>query len=577
MNTSPAFLFGDRSGLDGFARKYGLLTIALLALLLLLPGTGTLPLIDRDEPRFTEATREMMESGEWFVPYFNGDYRFDKPVLTYWLMAPGLALAQHFPAFSIELGARVHSILSAIALGWVVFLMGKRWFSPKAGLLAGCGIVSCMQVIMHGRSAVADMPMVVCVALSMWALYELLHPETPRRSFNGWFFMLYLSLGVGFLAKGPVAWLIPLISLLLYRFLFGRRKLPWRALNLLPGIVICLAIVGAWGIPALIKTHGLFWQKGMGEHVMERGFSTMAGFGHFFFYYLITAFISLCPWIAYAGFAFRHLRSSWNSRNAFLVSWIVSTYLFFSFYFTQLPHYVMPSFAAVFLLIGQLADASCTLKRWNFIWFRVVLALPLIPAAVALGFALFYPFDPTYAPIQKLLFAAAAGLAGLVILGWAPLLGKPLVFIPGLLLVMLSLHGVGASLRDASITVKIGALVKDLPPDTRLFFTGFNEPGVVFYSHRRWNRQGDPDALIRTAMTEPGPCAVVLLENEKPLEYFFQREARDRFAMDCRLRQKIFTAENDTLPRDGYTPVFIEGINPARTCWSTVRLLYRTE
>ena len=577
MNVTPSFLFKDRLNLDLIARKYGMWIILVLSLFLLLPGTGSLPLIDRDEPRFTEATREMIESGEWFVPYFNGDYRFDKPILTYWLMAPGLALARSLPFFPLELGARLHSVVSALVLGWVVFLLGKRWFSPRTGLLAGCGIVSCVQIIMHGRSAVADMPMVVCVTLTMWALYELLHGDAvSNRRYGGWFFLLYISLGVGFLAKGPVAWLIPLLSLLLYRFIFGRKKLPWGRLRLPTGILITLAIVAAWGIPALIKTHGLFWQKGMGEHVVERGFSTMAGFGHFFFYYLISSFISLFPWMAYAAFGFQHLRKNWTDKNAFLSAWIVSTYLFFSFYFTQLPHYVMPCFAAIFLLIGQIADSPVDFKRWTFIWFRVVLAVPCVLAFVLIAFALLYPFEPVYMPIRRLLVAAAAGLIGLVVIGWAPMRGKPMLFIPGLLLITVALHLVGTILRESSLTVQLGALTQSLPEEAQRLSAGFNEPGVVFYSHRRW-RYVELDDATRKDMTLPEPRALLLLEREKPLEYFFQREARTRFNMECRLKQKDFSAENDSLSADGYSTVLLEGFNPARTSWATVRLLYRNE
>lgn len=577
MNVPRSFLFNNRLNIDLLARKFGLLIILALALLLLLPGTARLPLIDRDEPRFTEATREMMEGGEWFVPYFNGDYRFDKPILTYWLMAPGLALAQRLPFFSPELGARLHSIVSTVLLGWVVFLLGKRWFSPRTGLLAGCGIVSCVQVIMHGRSAVADMPMVVCVALSMWALYELLHSTAPTRRYGHWFFLLYLSLGFGFLAKGPVAWLVPLLSLLLYRFLFWRKKLPWGNLQVLSGVLICLTIVAVWGVPALIKTDGLFWQKGMGEHVMERGVSTMAGFGHFFFYYLISSFISLFPWIAYAAFGFQHLRENWNSKNAFLCAWIVSTYLFFSFYFTQLPHYVMPCFAALFLLVGQIADSPCAFKRWTFIWFRTILLAPCLLALIIFVFAVLYPFDPVFLPIRKLLFAASAGLIGLVIIGWSPMRGKAVLFIAGILLLMLTLHIAGTILRQSSVTVQLGSLTQTLPADTKLLSTGFNEPGVVFYSHRRWERHGDMDHEIRNEMMEPGPRAVLLLDREKPLEYFFRQEARTRFGINCRLKQKDFSADNDALPTNGYSTVFLEGFNPARTSWATVRVYYKQE
>ena len=128
--------------------RFAPLWLALAGLLLFLPGNNLAPLIDRDEPRFAQATREMIQRDEWVVPYFNDQYRFDKPVLIYWMMRPCYAL---FGAN--EFSARLPSVLSAILLGWLVFWMGRRWFTARAGFLAAFGLLTCLQLVMHARSA----------------------------------------------------------------------------------------------------------------------------------------------------------------------------------------------------------------------------------------------------------------------------------------------------------------------------------------------------------------------------------------------------------------------------------------
>jgi len=217
--------------------------LMLVVLVLLLPGSGTMPLLDRDEPRFSEATRDMMEGehANWIVPYFNGQYRFDKPVLIYWMMRLS------YRTFGVnEFSARLPSVLCTAAMAWLLWHMGRRWFSAACGVFAGFGFITCVQLLQHGRGALADMPMVLGVTLAHYAMFELLHaerPEHPRRLF----LLLYGALGFGFLAKGPVALVVPLLTVLIYRFVFWRQPLRWRNLRLELGLPLALLIIAAWG------------------------------------------------------------------------------------------------------------------------------------------------------------------------------------------------------------------------------------------------------------------------------------------------------------------------------------------
>ncbi|WP_075089719.1 hypothetical protein [Verrucomicrobium spinosum] len=81
-----------------------------------------------------------------------------------------------------------------------------------------------------------------------------------------------------------------------------------------------LVIVSAWGIPALMQTHGLFWKVGMGEHVVKRGTQAFNGRVILPFYYFATAFLSLLPWIAFLPLVWKHLRASWNAQTALLLA-----------------------------------------------------------------------------------------------------------------------------------------------------------------------------------------------------------------------------------------------------------------
>lgn len=521
-----------------FRRAPWLLTAWVL--LLLLPGTATLPIVDRDEPRFATATREMIQRSDWIVPTFNGNYRFDKPVLTYWLMRAGYGL------FGIgEFGARVHAIGATIVLVLATWWAGRKWFGERVGLLAAGMLASCMQVFIHGRLSLADMPMVACVVVACVALIELLEAEAPRPFRNRWWWALYLSLGFGFLAKGPIVAAVPVLALLLYRFAFWRKPLRWAHLGIAPGLLIALAIIAAWGIPALVATHGLFWRVGMGEHVVQRGFEKFNGRGYTPFFYLGTAPFSLFPWVALLGFLPGIVRRTWSARTAWLLCWLIAPYVIFTAYATQLPHYVLPAFPALFLLLARALVAPweerprwATVLAWSLLGLFVVLfvgaaigvqladlpseALPLRVAfsgvcLVMLGFAAFSCAVMLGALGEEAPAASEGTTVGETVRMRA---GPCIVLLAGLVLLVPGAILMARGLRETSLTVQTAGRFDALPAGTRFVGAGFSEPSLVFYTGRRWAFPQTADELAQ-ALREPGPLVVVSIDEEcDPLKLF---------------------------------------------------------
>ncbi len=421
--------------------------ISALGFLLLLPGNNVIPMIDRDESRFSQATVEMIERHEWVIPYFNHDYRFDKPVLTYWLMRGSYAL------FGIgEFGARFHSAVAAVGVGLLILAMGRRWFSPQAGLVSAIGWLTCAQVQFHGRAAVADMPMVFCVTLAMWLLGEL--RDHPLRISGARFWIFYAALGVGFLAKGPIALAAPLVGALLWRWVFWRRPMPWSQLNLLPGLLLALAIMGAWGIPALIRTHGLFWKTGIGEHVVERGVRSFNARMFLPIYYPFSSLFSLFPWSFFVVAAWRRAREA-DERARFLAAWFIAPFLIFSFYATQLPHYIMPGFPAFFLLIGPAWERMRRRRAWLAV---------------------------------------------------------------GVLVIAIAIQAAGFWLRAHLPAVHLKDQLRAMPPNAEFGFYRYREPSLVFYSDRRWETLHNMDE-VQAFAARPGPRVLVMQERDKKGSY----------------------------------------------------------
>jgi 4-amino-4-deoxy-L-arabinose transferase-like glycosyltransferase len=553
-----------RLGSPRFQRVAPLL-LMLVALVVLLPGSGTIPLLDRDEPRFAQATREMMARDDWVVPYFNGQYRFDKPVLIYWLMRLS------YLAFGVnELSARLPSVLCAAAMAWLLWHMGRRWFSAACGVFAGFGFITCVQLLQHGRGALADMPMILGVAVAHYALFELLHAERPEHS-RRWFLLLYGALGVGFLAKGPIAMVTPLLTVLLHRFAFWRQPLRWRNLRLGLGLPLLLLIIAAWGIPAVLRTHGLFFRIGIGEHVVERGYKTFQGHGGFLFYYLLTALLSLFPWIAFAGSGAAAVRRNWNSRNAFLVSWLAGTYLLFSFYTTKLPHYVMPAFPAFFLIIGQLAQPQVTMPRWTCVWFWAVLLLGALIAGAVLVEAFRIPAGESYSPLRGALAGAGCIILALIALAVLWRFGSVSASVAPLLVMAVSMVWLANGLRAVTPALRLQRLFQQMPADTAYGGYRFMEPSLVFYTNHQWQPLGSVEKL-KEFMAEPGPRLVVCTEQEIGLSDHFRwrwRSAQEKPEGVSR------AAELAQISTDGYQESVVGGIEVANSRWVTLRVYHR--
>ena len=354
-------------------------------------GTWSLPLIDRDEPRFAEASREMMERGDYIVPYFNNQLRLDKPPLTYW------AQTVSYRVFGEnDFAARFPSAIAAALTAVVIFVWGTRIDGEKLGWWAAIIFTLSLQTFVHAKAAVADMWLVLFVTLAHWAGYELIQLPTLNsdRSRAGvqrptpnseeinqtsnikhqtslsWWFTFYLALALGFLAKGPVAWL-PLVTVAV-TIIFARDAQLARRFKVSYGILLTLALVAFWGIPALIQTRGEFFTVGIGRHVIGRSFATMEGHGAnslgmyllLLPFYFVTVFVSFFPWSIKLPWLVRTLWRerktgiadpgySWNLIDNYLLWGIAIIFIIFTLIKTKLPHYTLPAFPLLSLLLAR--------------------------------------------------------------------------------------------------------------------------------------------------------------------------------------------------------------------------------
>ena len=341
-----------------------------------------MPLIDRDEPRFAEASREMIERGNYIVPCFNNQLRLDKPPFTYWAQ-----VASYHIFGENDFAARFPSAIAAALTAILTFAWGRRMGGEKLGWWAAIIFTLSLQIFVHAKAAVADMWLVLFVTLASWAGYELLQRPTPNAqrptqnqgaavSGPPWaiwkspFLVFYLALALGFLVKGPIAW-TPLLTIAVVIIYMREWQLLGR-FKFIVGISLTLVVIALWGIPALMQTHGEFFSIGIGRHVIGRSLTTMEGHGAssvgmyvlLLPFYFVTVFISFFPWSIKLPWLIRKL---WRNREAgvdapdyggttldtYLLSGIAVIFVIFTLVSTKLPHYTLPAFPLLSLLLAR--------------------------------------------------------------------------------------------------------------------------------------------------------------------------------------------------------------------------------
>jgi len=384
-----------------------------------LAGTWTLPLIDRDEPRFAEASREMILRADYVVPYFNNQLRLDKPPLAYWAQ-----VASYRIFGESDFSARFPSAIAAALIAFVVFAWSHRNGATSVGWWAAIIFTLSLQTFVHAKAAVADMWLVLFMTLAHWAGYELIcgrptsNAQRPASNIQRrWWWIFYFSLALGFLAKGPIAW-IPLLTVLA-AIILARDWQLGRNFKFLRGILLMLAVVALWGIPALVQTHGEFFAIGIGRHVIGRSLATMEGHGASSFgmyllllpFYFVTVFVGFFPWSIKLPWLIRQLRSqkktgiadssdSGNKIDNYLLTGIAIIFVIFTLVSTKLPHYTLPAFPLLALLLARHWQGAATVKNHGSsfrtiatsaacVWIAIALVVPLLVARFFPAYQLF--------------------------------------------------------------------------------------------------------------------------------------------------------------------------------------------
>lgn len=509
-DSAPPSLF------DQFASGWrGYVLVALIALASASFGAGRMPVTDLDESRYAQASRQMVESGDWSRIRLQEADRTVKPIGTYWLQgasAKAFAGERVNTIWAYRLPSALGLMLAALATLWGgTALIGQRTALLGAGLFAA-GMLAGFE----GMLAKTDALLVGFTSLAMAAL-AWLRVGTPRPRLTALVFWGALACGV--LIKGPVTPLV--VSLTLAALVAWERRARWLApLAWWAGPLLAAAIVTPWFISINVATDGAFFAGMLGDIApkMTRG-EALPGFHFFLLPFLIFPATYAVPAAARLAWgAMRAPRDDDERRPLrFLTAWALASFVFFELMPFKLPHYVLPTYPAIALLCGA-GLAAMVGRDWRtthpagLVLFGVAGA---VIVALTAASATFMPGDAA-TDIRRAVSAALIGV-GVVGLALAALLmlRRPaaragVLVVCALVLSFSWRERLLPEARELHVSSEAAAALTRarLTPraDRALWVVGYNEASLVFIT-RSDIRLSDPARA--GAEAEPGAAMVV--------------------------------------------------------------------
>jgi 4-amino-4-deoxy-L-arabinose transferase-like glycosyltransferase len=483
------------------------LVLVLLLAAAILPywiGIGDSTLWDANEAFYAETPRVMIETGDYISPSFNGNPRFNKPPLTYWIVAIS------YQIFGVsEWSERLPIVLAAMGLIAAACVVGRTVWGTQAGLWAAIVMATLPRFLMHSRRTSIDVFLSLFMGMTLM-FFVLSEVRLERRKL--WLCLMYASVGLGYMTKGPVAVVLPGAAFFIY--LLIEKRLKDIARMMVPtGIAIFLAVVVPWYL--------LVYQKHGGDYIvsflLNENISryTDEGWGpRRSFFYVQTMLGDLFPWsllmiaalicVVFRRRVVERLFDSITSQESdppitmggsdrkfsiarLLAIWIVVIVGFYSLSRNQQDQYVMPTFLAVAVSVGALINAFVEKRADGLRWM-----LALVGVLLAIIGGAFSYLGSTQSSID-LVGIGAVGIVlligGIAAIVFAILKRRDLaVYSQVAAIVLLMWIFVIAVLPDFERYKPVKSLAEvvaqNAGPDARVGYFRYTAPTMVYYLHR---------------------------------------------------------------------------------------------
>lgn len=357
------------------------IALTLFALVFLSLNIGGYDLWAPDEPRYAQVAREMLDSGNWFTPYVNGEPYMEKPPVFFWSIA-----AASWPFGDVSaITARIPSALAAALTVFMTYALALRLFNDRIAWWAAIILMTTSRFWWQARTAQIDMVLTALLTVSLYAFWR--HVESPARR---WRILFFAMIGIALLTKGPVGIVFPLLLWVAYHW---RRPTARKQFPIAAGTIGASAFALLWFIPArfAVATGGA--GAAIGEDVYRQVIGrALLGVSKAQppWYYLLELPVDLVPWTLFAPWTIVWL---WRNRQRdavrFLIAWTLPALVLFSLMSGKRQLYLLPLFPVFAIAIAgsaiPLLDDARTRYRTiaSALWIVILIAIASIPFVIA--------------------------------------------------------------------------------------------------------------------------------------------------------------------------------------------------
>lgn len=475
-----------------WAARHWWLTLSLLCLLLWTPGVLSLPPLDRDESRFAQSSRQMLETMNFIDIRFGHVPRYKKPVGIYWLQAATTAIA--------GLGDRSHiwtyrlpSLLGGLLAVLLCFWCARAFAIPEVSWLGAALMGTSVLLTAESTIATTDAVQLACLMGAIGVLLRVYlasrMPAAPppglRLILLGW-----AAFAAGILIKGP---LVPAVCAATVVALIAWDRGEWRWLkNLKPlyGLGLTLLIVAPWAVAISLESHGQFYQQSLGQDFAAKLAGGQESHGAWPGYYLLLVTLTFWPAILFVAPGLgAAIRKHADPATRFLLAWAGASWLMFEIVPTKLPHYVLPAYPALAMLaaIWLLTPRDANAPRWQpILFYAAAVQFLLGVAAFAVAPVLLprlYGAGSAWWLMALAALGTGFGLAALIAqLRRAALWATALATLAALTFYPTLMVGAAPRLQQIWVSPRAAALVAKYghPGDPPPSLAGYTEPSLFF-------------------------------------------------------------------------------------------------